>query len=369
MLALREAGYQVHAAASEDGYHANIKEAGFTFHPIQIQGKGANPLADVRLMKQYQRIFREIQPQVILNFTIKPVIYSTLAAKKMNIPVINNIAGLGTLFHQTSWVTKVAIVLYRLSQQKVQHIFFQNEDDVELFKRLQILKEQSYSRLPGSGVDVGRFKPKVESQKSKVESYQSTELCESQANDQKRRVNFLLFGRMLWDKGVREYVEAAREIKKYYPQANFWILGLLDFENPTAIKSKDMQLWIEEGVIDYLGKTNRVEEVIAQADCIVYPSYYREGVPRSLLEAAAMGKPIITTHNVGCKEVVDEGENGFKVEKRSVPQLKEAIEKFILLPLEKKIELGEKSRRLVETRFDEKFVIQAYFTEIEKALK
>ena len=447
MQALRESGHQVHAVSMEDGSTAKIREAGFPFHPLNIQGKGANPLADLQLVQQYKKIFEEVKPDVVLNFTIKPVIYSTIAAKGLGIPVINNIAGLGTLFNQTTWVTRIAILLYRYSQKNVEHIFFQNEDDVELFKRLQILKKQSYSRLPGSGVDVGRFvqqekrtKSKEEGQegewdhgakrkeegremekgelengewrmengldptsnKSNTTDFSIGEVASHQlsANSQqpttnssavalaqvenpaspagrqkliqppelqrRRQTNFLLFGRMLWDKGVGEYIEAARAIKKENLNANFWVLGLLDFQNLTAIKSEDMQQWIDEGIIDYLGKTDRVEKYIREADCIVYPSYYREGVPRSLLETAAMGKPIITTENVGCKEVVENGYNGYKIPVKNSQALTQAMQQFIGLSEKEKNQLGQNSRKLAEEKFDEKFVIEAYLKQIER---
>ena len=371
MQALRESGHQVHAVSMEDGSTAKIREAGFPFHRLNIQGKGANPLADLQLVQQYKKIFKEVKPDVVLNFTIKPVIYSTIAAKSLGIPVINNIAGLGTLFNLTTWVTRIAILLYRYSQKNVEHIFFQNEDDVELFKRLRILKAQSFSRLPGSGVDVERFKPIVKSQKSKVDSDPSTELrvrneTEPKSKNQKSTTNFLLFGRMLWDKGVGEYVETARAIRRENPNANFWVLGLLDFQNPTAIKSEDMQQWIDEGIIDYLGKTDRVEKYIREADCIVYPSYYREGVPRSLLETAAMGKPIITTENVGCKEVVENGYNGYKIPVKNSQALTQAMQQFIGLSEKEKNQLGQNSRKLAEEKFDEKFVIEAYLEQIER---
>ena len=359
MQALQESGHQVHAVSMEDGSTAKIREAGFPFHPLNIQGKGANPLADLQLVQQYKKTFKEVKPDVVLNFTIKPVIYSTIAAKSLGIPVINNIAGLGTLFNQTTWVTRIAILLYRYSQKNVEHIFFQNEDDVELFQRLQILKAQSYSRLPGSGVNTERFRP--------IQHQTSNLSAEAKAKSEfEPRTNFLLFGRLLWDKGVGEYIDAARAIKKENSKANFWVLGLLDFQNLTAIKSEDMQQWIDEGIIDYLGKTDRVEEYIREADCIVYPSYYREGVPRSLLETAAMGKPIITTENVGCKEVVEDGYNGYKIPVKNSQALTEAMQQFIGLSEEEKISLGQNSRKLAEEKFDEKFVIEAYLKQIER---
>ena len=384
MQALQESGHQVHAVSMEDGSTAKIREAGFPFHPLNIQGKGANPLADLQLVQQYKKIFEEVKPDVVLNFTIKPVIYSTIAAKGLGIPVINNIAGLGTLFNQTTWVTRIAILLYRYSQKNVEHIFFQNEDDVELFKRLQILKKQSYSRLRGSGVDVERFAVldkrertkdegqelekggRVENGDWKMENGPKTKNQKPCLAGRQATTKFLLFGRMLWDKGVGDYIDAARAIKKENLNANFWVLGLLDFQNLTAIKSEDMQQWIDEGIIDYLGKTDRVEKYIREADCIVYPSYYREGVPRSLLETAAMGKPIITTENVGCKEVVEDGYNGYKIPVKNSHALTRAMQQFIDLSEEEKNQLGQNSRKLAEEKFDEKFVIDSYLDQIEK---
>jgi glycosyltransferase involved in cell wall biosynthesis len=347
MEALKDNGFEVHAISLEDDYTTKIKEAGFKFHPLTIEGKGANPVSDYKLVKQYKAIFKQHKPDIVLNFTIKPVIYSTIAAKQLGIPVINNIAGLGNLFVRKTWITKIAIMLYRFSQKKVEHIFFQNEEDIELFKNLEVLKDQSFSRLPGSGVDTKRFLPTATKNK---------------------QFNFLLFGRMLWEKGIQEYVDASTNLKANYPYVKFNIAGILDFQNPSAISAETMTEWIDEGIIDYLGKSNKVEELIEHADCIVYPSYYREGVPRSLLESAAMGKPIIATDNVGCREVVEDGVNGYQIPVRDVNALAIAMKKMLNATGEQLKEFGANSRKLIENKFDEQLVITAYLTEIKKAL-
>ena len=347
LKAFQKEGYAIIVVAPKDKYSELFEGYNFQYYDIKINNKGSNPVEDIKLTVEYYKLFKEIQPDVILNYTIKPNIYGTIAANLLNIKTINNIAGLGTLFVSENIVTKIAKHLYKYSQSKATHIFFQNNDDFKLFTDEKLVDKAKCGILPGSGVDTNLFKP-----------------IEIQRNDDK--IVFLLIARMLWDKGIKEYVESARIIKNKYPNVEFQLLGFLDVKNKSAISKKQMNLWINEGVVNYLGISDNVKVEISQADCIVLPSFYREGTPRTLLESASMAKPIITTNNVGCRDVVDDGINGFICEVKNSNSLSECIERMIKLSKENRNIMGQKGREKIIKEFDEKIVIKKYLTTISK---
>jgi len=340
MYAMRDEGYEVVAIAPYDRYSQKLIDAGFEFHDIKMNAQGINPLEDMRTTYAFYKLFKEISPDFLCQYTIKPNIYGSIVANILNIKMINNIAGLGTLFTKDGLVTKIAKVLYRTSQSKADKIFFQNKEDFNFFIDKKIVKAQKCDVLPGSGVDTNRFKP--------------------QYKEQREKVRFLLIARMIWEKGIGEYVQAARAIKKVYPNVEFCLLGFLDVQNPGAITRREMDNWVNEGVINYLGVSDKVDEVIHSADCVVLPSYYREGTPKTLLESGSSGKPIITTDNVGCRDVVDHGVNGFICEPRSSEDLKSKIEMFLALSHEERLNMGRNSREKMKKEFDEKLVIGKY---------
>ena len=340
MVAMRDAGYEVIAIAPYDSYSQKIIDAGFEFHNLEMNSQGINPLEDLKTTYHFYTLFKKISPDVICQYTIKPNIYGSLVASMFNIKIINNIAGLGTLFIKENLVTKIAKILYKISQSKADRVFFQNRDDLALFTSEGIVNAQKCDVLPGSGVDTNRFTPHYK--------------------EESQNIRFLLIARMIWEKGIAEYVKAAREIKKTYPNVEFCLLGFLDVENPGAITKTEMDAWVEEGVINYLGVSDKVDEVIQSADCVVLPSYYREGTPKTLLESGSSGKPIITTDNVGCRDVVDDGINGYICEPRSWEDLASKIEKFLALTHEERLEMGKRSREKMLKEFDEKIVINKY---------
>ncbi len=340
MYAMRDAGFEVIAVAPYDKYSQKIIDAGFEFHDIKMNAKGINPVEDLRTTYDLYKLFKKITPDILCQYTIKPNIYGSFVARYLNIRMINNIAGLGTLFIKEGLVTKVAKVLYKVSQSKAERVFFQNQEDFDFFTTKGIVNSKQSDVLPGSGVDTNRFVPhyKVKSDK----------------------VRFLLIARMIWEKGIAQYVEAAREIKKVHPHVEFCLLGFLDVQNPSAITRAEMNEWVEEGVINYLGVSDKVDVVIQSADCVVLPSYYREGTPKTLLESGSSGKPIITTDNVGCRDVVEHGITGFICEPRSSKDLQLKIEMFLDLSYDERLEMGRRSREKIKREFDEKIVIDKY---------
>lgn len=344
--ALIHKGYDVVAVAPSDKHLTDLKQLGCRFIHLSMDNMGTNPVRDSMLFVNYLLILWKEKPDVYLGYTIKPNIYGSLAAHFFNIPVINNIAGLGASFIRESWVTSVVRWLYKISLFRSHHVFFQNQDDLEMFVGQGLVRLSQSSRLPGSGVNLLKFAY------SPVSTFLRSDF------------KFLMVARLLWDKGVSEYVNAARRIRLDYPHVRFQILGFLDVENPTAVTKAEIQQWIEEGVVEYLGESDNVGPFLVDADCVVLPSY-REGVPRSLLEAAAVGRPIVTTNAVGCRDVVDDGETGFLCNVRDEDDLAEKMRCMLGLPIERRSHMGLCARNKMEREFDERKVIVRYLELIE----
>lgn len=350
ILSLIDRGHHVTAIAPKDEYSKKLEGLGCRFININIDQGGTNPIKDIKTSLDFLNIYSKIKPDVVLNFTPKNNIYSTLAAKFHKAKVINNIAGLGMVFINESITAKLARLLYKVSQRKADKIFFQNEDDRTLFLENRLADVSITDRLPGSGVDLTRFTV--------------------QPAEDDGVIRFLLIARMLYDKGIGHYVESARILKeKYGDGVEFQLLGFVGVNNPSAVTKEEMQAWVDEGIIHYLGVSDSVETDIAKVDCMVLPSFYREGVPKSLLESGAMGKPIVTTDNVGCRETVDDGMNGYLCDLRSTESLTEKLELIIKLPHKQRLEMGRQSRLKIEREFDEKIVIQKYLDAIDEAIK
>jgi len=360
--ALRDKGYRVIAIAPRDDYSEKLKALGFEYHDININNKGTNPFQDFLLMFSFYRLYKKLKPDVILQYTIKPNIYGTWAAKMVGIPVVNNISGLGTVFLNDGFSSKLARWLYRFSLRFAHKVFFQNPHDRQLFVDNKLIKAEKTDVLPGSGIDVEKFKP-----------------VDFKKEDQFTFV-FLLIARMIKDKGIVEFVEAARAVSmgsecfdfaqsKYSDliDLEFWLLGDLYLGNPTAISQAQLEGWQREGVVKYLGHVDDVASIVNKADCVVLPSY-REGLSRVLLEAAALAKPIITTSVPGCKDVVDDGDNGFLCKVKDAKDLEVQMQKMLNLTNQQRQIMGQNGRRKIEQKFNEKIVISKYLDAIQVVL-
>ncbi|MDQ4141074.1 MAG: glycosyltransferase family 4 protein [Bacteroidota bacterium] len=342
--ALLREGHEVVAIAPPDAYSPYLEAAGCRYVPIRMENKGTNPLQDTLLINQFYSVYKKVQPDVILQYTIKPNIYGTLAAKLAGIPVINNVSGLGTVFIVRNLVSKVALGLYRLAFRFPEKVFFQNHDDQALFFHYKLVKPHLTDVLPGSGIDTKKFVP-------------------APVFTRNPGFTFLMIARVLYEKGVVEFVEASRMIKQKYPQVRCQLLGGLDEAGNIGIKKATFMTWVNEGAIEYLGTTDDVASVILKSDCVVLPSY-REGTPKTLLEAAALGKPIITTNVPGCKETVIDGENGYLCEVRNATDLALKMDLIYSLADDQLQRMGVASRRMAVTKFDEQFVINKYLAVI-----
>lgn len=337
--ALVAAGYEVVSVAPADEYVPRCVSLGCRFVPLPMDNKGTHPGRDLLLLWRFYWLLKRERPDVYLGYTVKPNIYGSLAAHSLGIPVINNIAGLGAVFIRDVWLTRLVRSLYRLALARSTKVFFQNYDDRALFVSGRLVDAAVADRLPGSGIDLEQFVPVP--------------------LPNRNTIRFLLIARMLWDKGVGEFVEAARLLKAQSVNAEFCLLGFLDVQNPAAISRCEMDVWVNDGVVRYLGVSDNVREEIAQADCIVLPSY-REGTPRTLLEAAAMARPIVTTDAVGCRDVVDDGVSGYLCNPQDAVDLASKIKRIAELTPEERTAMGLRGRAKVECDFDEQIVIGRY---------
>lgn len=336
---LQDEGHEIYAIAPEDEYSIKLIENGCHFIPINIQNKGSNPIKDFLLIIKYFFIFSKIKPDYILQYTIKPNIYGTIAARLLRIPTINNVSGLGTVFLHDNLVSKIAKTLYKFAFKFPKRVFFQNNDDLELFINHKLIDRNKTDVLAGSGVNLTKYIPKPYVR-----------------ND---TFVFLLIARMLYDKGLVEYVEAIKILKSQHVDAKFQLLGFTDFESKMGVTEKELNNWISEGYIEYLGHTSNVIPFINDADCIVLPSY-REGTPKSLIEALALAKPIITTNVPGCKDTIVDGVNGYLCEVKNAKDLAEKMHKLLSKDTIDLQRMGENGRKFAEIKFDEKIVIKKY---------
>lgn len=335
--ALLQDGHTVHAIAPLDKYSQLLEKEGCKFTEVKMDNKGTNPLKDVFLTYNLYKTYRKIQPDVVLQYTIKPNIYGSIAAKMADIPVINNVSGLGTVFLHNNLSSKIALLLYRLAFRSPKKVFFQNKDDKQLFIDKRLVKEQITDLVPGSGINVDKFTP-LPFNKNPV-------------------FKFLLIARLLYDKGIVEYYKAAKLVKQQY-QAEFFLMGSPD-TSAMGIPFSTVQQWADEKTITYLPFTENVADIIHQADCVVLPSY-REGTPRTLLEAAACGKPLLATEVPGCIEVLQDGLNGYLCKVKDANDLGDKLVKMLKLSDEELKRMGEESRKIAVNKFDERIVIEKY---------
>ncbi len=332
-------GYEVHTIAPEDAYTPLIRQAGCIHHKVKMDSRGANPIKDSALIVELYSIYRKVKPDVILHYTIKPNVYGTIAAALLGIPVINNVCGLGTVFLKDNLVSAIAIFLYKISFRFANKVFFQNPDDQKLFVEKKLVPSNSVDTLPGSGIDLTKFQP-----------------TSFKRND---KFTFLLISRLITDKGVIEFIDAVKKLKSNGVDAHFQVLGAMDPLHKRGIKVDLIAEWINTGTIEYLGTTNDVREFIKNADCVVLPSY-REGTPRTLLEAASSSKPIIATDVPGCNNVVEHNVNGFLCKLKDADDLADKMKAMVALPDEKLQQFGTNGRAKMEAEYDESLVINKY---------
>jgi glycosyltransferase involved in cell wall biosynthesis len=340
-------GYEVHVVAPADHVSAALEALGCVFHPVQMSPQGYNPLEDLRLIFVLSSLYRRIGPKIIFHYTIKPNIYGSVAAWLAGAKSIAITTGLGYVFINVGLVSWVSKLLYRIALRFPQAVWFLNHEDRGAFVTGRLVDSSKCVVLPGEGVDLTYFRHLAEPTGHATEGF-----------------TFLLIARLLRDKGIGEYVEAARQLRQRYPNVRFQLLGPDGASNPSAIPVEEALQWQAEGVIEYLGEASDVRPAIVAADCVVLPSY-REGVPRVLLEAAAMERPIIATNVPGCKDIVEHGVNGLLCEKQSAEDLARQMEAMLALGEPARREMGRAGRMKVQQEFDVKKVVAHYRSVIQ----
>lgn len=333
--------YELIVLAPEYKFSKELKKMGIRFVPVEMELRGTNPFKDLKLMKIYKKLLKENKPDIVLTYTIKPNAYAGHICGKLNIPYIANVTGLGTSVEQPGLLQKVTLFLYKRGLKKAKCVFFQNKDNLDFMVKHNIVKN-NYKLIPGSGVNLSYHK---------LLPYPKDNI-----------IRFLFISRILYEKGIDEYFECAKYIKEKYHNTEFHILGQCDDVN----YSKKINELEKNNIIIYHGQVDDVREYHKISNCTIHPSFYPEGMSNVLLESCAAGRPIITTNRAGCKEIVDDGINGYLIECKDTKSLEEKVEQFVNLPFNKKKEMGLKARKKVEKEFDRKIVIYKYFEEIER---
>ena len=334
---------EVFISLPDGEFVSKLCDLGCRFINTQISRRVTNPITDLKIMIQYIKIIKEIKPKIVLTYTIKPNIYGGIACRILEIPHIANITGLGTAVENRGILQIITLFLYKIALKKTSCIFFQNKENADFINGKNIV--QGRQRLiPGSGVNLSYYN---------ILEYPSDE-----------SVNFLFISRVMKEKGIDHYFIAAKYIKERYPDTEFHILGFC--EESYEEKLKEMQ---EKDIIRYYGLQRDVKEFHKISHCTIHPTYYPEGMSNVLLESAACGRPIITTNRSGCREIVDDGINGYLVEQQNSQNLISKIEKFLELDYDTKKQMGLAGRCKVEKEFDRQIVIDAYMAEIEALLK
>ncbi|GAB3530905.1 glycosyltransferase family 4 protein [Pontibacter brevis] len=346
--ALLAEGHEVVAIAPKDAYSERLMAAGCRFVPVHME-QGTNPFTDLMLTWRLYQTYQQVKPDVVLHYTIKPNIYGAVAAHWAGIPAINNVSGLGTVFITKDYISSIALRLYKFAFRYPAKVFFQNEDDRKLFLRNNLVQAGITEVLPGSGINLQEFVPAEEFKRN-------------------RPFIFLMVARVLFDKGVVEFVQASKLVKEQYPEVRCQLLGQVDERSRSGVKQQQLEEWLAAGVIEYLGTTDDVAAAVSKADCVVLPSY-REGTPRTLLEAAAMAKPLIATNVPGCREVVQQGVNGYLCRVRSAQDLAGKMLQMLQLKEEELKSMGKASRQIAVSRFDDRFVIRKYLQAIAEVVK
>lgn len=324
-----------------EGEHALFfREIGCRLIPVRFDRHGTNPIKELQLLVEYKKLVKEVKPDIVFTYTIKPNVYGGAACASLGIPYVANITGLGTAVENGGIMQKITLTLYRWGLRKAQKVFFQNTENRDFMLSRNVVKG-AYDMLPGSGVNLNRYH---------VSDYPSG-----------GTVDFIFVARVMKEKGIDQYLDAAKSIRESHPETRFHICGGL--EQDYKQKLDDFQ---KAGVIIYHGNVEDMTEIYKMAACTVHPTYYPEGLSNVLLESAASGRPIITTNRAGCREAVDDGVNGFVVREKDSQDLIEKIEKFLSLPIEERKKMGLAGREKVEREFDRKIVVEKYLAELER---
>lgn len=347
---LQQSGYEIYFIVPYDEKYSESLKEEFYVENIYLKPTGKNIFSDLKSIFGYFIVLRNIKPDILLNYHAKPNIYATAIGGLLGVKVINNVAGLGSVFINNSMLSRTVKFLYRIAFKYSSVVFFQNNDDLSQFTDSKIVASIKAELLPGSGVDLIKFRP-----------------CEKN-KDKNKNFIFLMISRLILDKGLIEIVEASRILKEGGYDYKVYLLGSLDVNDKRSVSKKDLTSWQEENLLTHVEFTDDVREAINNSDCIILPTKYKEGTPRSLLEACAMGKPVIATNVSGCRDVIDDGKNGFLCEVKNGEDLADKMKKIIELSDAEIDAMGQYAREKMCKEFDEKIVINKYKNAINRII-
>lgn len=345
--ALRASGYEVIIAAPFDHASEFIIGEGFQYENLTIDNKGVSVKKDFKLIRDFFYLYKTLKPDLIIHYTIKPNIYGGIAAYLARIKTISFVTGLGSMFIKRTKITRLIELMYKLSFSFSKKVWFLNIDDFDYFVKKRIVAVKKAEILPGEGIDTSEFVNIMEVKQLK------------DIGDFK----FLYLGRLLKDKGILELVEAIKILKEKYPNVECQLLGFIDSLNPSSVAEAVVNDWVGKGLVTYLGQTSDVRQYILDSDCIVLPSY-REGISRTLLEAASMQKPIITTDVPGCRDVVEDNQTGFLCKVMDHVDLAVKMETMLNLDDDSRKQMGHNGRLKVIAEFDERIIKDKYLRTI-----
>jgi glycosyltransferase involved in cell wall biosynthesis len=349
---LYKSGYAILVIAPNDEFSVFLVTEGCMYVPIDFNNRSENPLDDLRLYRRLRKIYRHHRPDFIFHYVIKPNIYGSLAAARVSIRSISVITGLGYSFAKQNWLYKLTMSLYKRALRKTEEVWFLNNEDAKIFINENVVDIKKVKVLPGEGVNTEYFSSDYEKKSRNAEKF-----------------TFLMSTRLLKSKGIAIYANAARILKKKNYELNFILIGFFEKHHPDSISEGELERWQQEGLIDYRGFARDVRQYLINADCFVFPSFYKEGVPRCLMEAASMELPIITSFNRGCKEVVTNNFNGFVCNLNDPFDVADKMEKMINLQPEERSRMGKNGRALVMQKFSVTQVIKEYEQTLAKLLK
>ena len=335
--------FQILVIAPADEFSSLLVEEGCFFIPISFNNRTENPLREFSLYKQLKQLYTQEQPDLIFHYVIKPNIYGSLAAAACHIPSVAVVTGLGYSFARQNWLYRTVSFLYKRALKKTTEVWFLNQADADLFTRGKLVDPEKIKLLPGEGVNSQYFAPAGYRPVARSKTFQ-----------------FLMSTRLLKSKGVRIYAEAARILKQKKLDLRVVLIGFFEKNHPDSITELELRVWQRRGLLQYSGFAHDVRPFLRQADCFVFPSFYSEGIPRCLLEAASMEIPIITSRNRGCTEVVEDGVNGLLVNPSDAADLAGKMEAMIQLSVARRQEMGKAGRQRVLERFDVEKIMDFY---------
>jgi glycosyltransferase involved in cell wall biosynthesis len=335
--------FDVLIIAPRDEFAEELIKAGCSYRDIHFNNRSENPLLDYSLYKSLEKIYKSEKPDFIFHYVIKPNIYGSLASARCGILSVAVITGLGYTFDRNNWLNRIVSFLYRKALKKASEVWFLNQEDAQVFIQRKLTSADKIKILPGEGINTTHFLPQENKPVARSKAFQ-----------------FLMSTRLLKSKGVGVYVEAARLLKTKYRDIRFELIGFFEKNHPDSISDSEIRHWQKKGIIHYSGFARDVRPFLRQADCFVFPSFYHEGIPRCLLEAAAMEIPIITSLNTGCKEVVQEGLNGFLCTPNNITSLVTRMEEMMELGSVRRSEMGKNGRALVSAKFGMEKILAEY---------